>query len=142
MRGSWWNRSRVAMLTRRQSLLASAIFIGGSLPAAGQPRHPTAKSGARSAKKDIPAGSPADTPLGPVDTAARWAFVQDFATGAGLLEKNADAEMPPSSMTKLMTIYLVYERLQQGKMRLGDELLVSDRAWRMGGSKMFVQIGT
>jgi D-alanyl-D-alanine carboxypeptidase (penicillin-binding protein 5/6) len=73
------------MLTRRQSLLASAIFIGGALPAAAQPRHPTQKSGARGAKRDMPAGSPGDTPLGPVDTAARWAFVQDFATGAGLL---------------------------------------------------------
>ena len=77
-----------------------------------------------------------------MDTAARWAFVQDFATGAALLDKNADVEMPPSSMTKLMTIFLVYERLQQGKMKLDDELLVSERAWHMGGSKMFVQIGT
>ena len=63
----------------------------------------------------MPAGSPADTPLGSVDTAARWAFIQDFTTGAVLLEKNADAEMPPSSMTKLMTIYLVYERLSRGR---------------------------
>src|SRR5262249_61490978 len=46
------------------------------------------------------------------------------------------------SMTKLMTIYLVYERLKQGKLRLEDELMVSERAWKMGGSKMFVQIGT
>ena len=59
-----------------------------------------------------------------MDTAARWAFIQDFNTGAALLEKNPDVEMPPSSMTKLMTIYLVYERLKQGKMRLEDELLV------------------
>ena len=77
-----------------------------------------------------------------MDTAARWAFIQDFTTGAVLLEKNADAEMPPSSMTKLMTIYLVYERLKQGKMKLEDELLVSERAWKMGGSKMYVQVGT
>src|SRR3954471_460185 len=145
MRGSWWNRSRVPMLTRRQALLASAIFAGGALPAlAQQPKKPTAQkpAGTRGAKKDAPTGSPGDTPLGPVDTAARWAFIQDFATGAALLEKNADVEMPPSSMTKLMTIYLVYERLQQGHMRLEDELLVSERAWRMGGSKMFVQVGT
>jgi D-alanyl-D-alanine carboxypeptidase (penicillin-binding protein 5/6) len=44
-------------------------------------------------------------------------------------------------MTKLMTIYLVYDRLKQGHMKLEDELLVSERAWKMGGSKMFVQIG-
>jgi serine-type D-Ala-D-Ala carboxypeptidase (penicillin-binding protein 5/6) len=131
------------MLTRRSAVLASALFAAGALPAKAQPHHPAAgKSGARGAKKDLPVGSPADTPLGPVDTAARWAFIQDFATGATLLEKNADVPMPPSSMTKLMTIYLVYERLKQGKMKLDDTLLVSDRAWKMGGSKMFVQVGT
>ena len=130
------------MLTRRHALLASALFAGGTASAAAQPRHPSQKSGARGGKKDVPAGSPADTPIGPVDTAARWAFVQDFNSGAALLEKNADAEMPPSSMTKLMTIYLVYDRLKQGKMQLDDELPVSERAWKMGGSKMFVQVGT
>jgi D-alanyl-D-alanine carboxypeptidase (penicillin-binding protein 5/6) len=134
------------MLTRRQALSASALFVAGGPVAVAQPRHPTGlKSGAgsRGAKKDAgQIGSPADTPIGPVDTVARWAYIQDFNTGASLLEKNADAEMPPSSMTKLMTIYLVYDRLKQGKMKLDDELPVSERAWRMGGSKMFVQVGT
>src|ERR1700761_8960589 len=143
MRGSSCSRSRVAMLTRRNALLASAIFAGGTLTAAAQPKHPPPpKTAARAGKKDVPAGSPGDTPLGPVDTLARWAFIQDFNSGTALLEKNPDAEMPPSSMTKLMTIYLVYERLKQGKLRLDDELLVSERAWKMGGSKMFVQVGT
>ncbi len=50
--------------------------------------------------------------------------------------------MPPSSMTKLMTAYLVYSALREGKLRLTDQLPVSERAWRMGGSKMFVQVGT
>ncbi len=131
------------MLTRRSAVLVSAFFAAGALPAKAQPHHPASgKPGARGAKKDQPPGSPADTPLGQVDTSARWAFIQDFTTGATLLEKNADVPMPPSSMTKLMTIYLVYERLKQGKMKLDDTLLVSDRAWKMGGSKMFVQVGT
>ena len=132
------------MLTRRFSLMASALFLAGTNAWAQKPRasnpHPAAP-GAH-AKKDQPTGSPADTPLGPVDTAARWAYIMDFNTGATLLEKNADEQMPPSSLTKLMTIYIVYERLKQGRMRLDDELLVSERAWRMAGSKMFVQIGT
>ena len=132
------------MLTRRQTMLASAILAGGALPAdAQQPRHATQpKSAVHGAKKDAPTGSPADTPIGPVDTLARWAIIQDFDTGAVLLDKNADDQMPPSSMTKLMTIYLVYERLKQGKLRLDDQVLVSEKAWRMGGSKMFVQVGT
>lgn len=136
------------MLTRRSALLASASFVTGAASAAAQPRHPAPPRPApanHNAKKDQPAATgtnPATTPIGPVDTTARWAFIQDFNTGAALLEKDADAHMPPSSMTKLMTIYLVYERLQQGKLKLDDQLLVSEKAWRMGGSKMFVQVGT
>jgi serine-type D-Ala-D-Ala carboxypeptidase (penicillin-binding protein 5/6) len=130
------------MLTRRQALLASAIFASGVVPVGAAEQRPAKPQKPRGGKKDAPTGSAADTPLGPVDTLARWAFILDFDTGAALLEKNADVEMPPSSMTKLMTIYLVYERLKQGKMKLDDELLVSERAWKMGGSKMFVQVGT
>jgi D-alanyl-D-alanine carboxypeptidase (penicillin-binding protein 5/6) len=131
------------MLTRRSALLASAGFAAAALPALAQPRHPASpKAGKRDAKKDEAAGSPATTPLGPVDTAARWAYIMDYNTGASLLEKDADVQMPPSSMTKLMTIYIVYERLKQGKLKLRDQLLVSDKAWHMGGSKMFVQVGT
>jgi len=116
------------MLTRRQTMLASAILAGGALPAdAQQPRHATQpKSAVHGAKKDAPTGSPADTPIGPVDTLARWAIIQDFDTGAVLLDKNADDQMPPSSMTKLMTIYLVYERLKQGKLKLDDQVSVED----------------
>jgi len=135
------------MLTRRNALLAATALVATDA-AAQQPQPPRrpqnpppAKPAAKARARDNP-GSPADTPLGPVDTAAKWAYVEDYATGATLLEKHADEEMPPSSMTKLMTMYLVYERLKQGRLRLDDELLVSERAWKMGGSKMFVQVGT
>src|SRR5215472_13031168 len=122
MRGSWWNRSRVAMLTRRSALLASAFIAGAALPAlAQQPHHPGGQKPGRMAKKDQPAGGPANTPLGLVDTTARWAYIMDFNAGVSLLEKNADEQMPPSSLTKLMTIYLVYERLKQGRLKLDDE---------------------
>jgi D-alanyl-D-alanine carboxypeptidase (penicillin-binding protein 5/6) len=127
------------MLTRRLVMLASTL-LSGALPAAAQP-HRQARPAARG-KKEATSGSPGDTPLGPVDTAARWGYIQDFATGTTLFDKQADEEMPPSSMTKLMTIYLVYERLKNGRMRLEDELPVTEKAWRMGGSKMFVQVGT
>jgi D-alanyl-D-alanine carboxypeptidase (penicillin-binding protein 5/6) len=90
----------------------------------------------------VPAGAPATTPLGPLDTAAKFAFIIDHVTGAVLLEKDADALMVPSSMTKLMTAYIVYELLRAGRLKLDQELPVSERAWRMGGSKMFVQVGT
>jgi D-alanyl-D-alanine carboxypeptidase (penicillin-binding protein 5/6) len=89
-----------------------------------------------------PASTPAQSPLGPVDTQAKQALVIDFDTDAVLLEKNAEERMPPSSMSKLMTMYMVFALLKQGRMRLDQELPVSERAWRTGGSKMFVQIGT
>jgi serine-type D-Ala-D-Ala carboxypeptidase (penicillin-binding protein 5/6) len=134
------------MLTRRSALLGSTLAVA-ALPALVQPGQAaprTPGAGGRSKSKDsVPesSGSPATTPLGPVDTSARWAYIQDFSTGASLLEKQADDQMPPSSMTKLMTIYIVYERLKQSRMKLADQLPVTEKAWRMGGSKMFVQIG-
>src|SRR5581483_9367898 len=73
-----------------------------------------------------------------IETKARNAIVVDFETGAVLLDKNADQPMPPASMSKIMTAYLVYDALKRGKMSLEDILPVSEKAWRTGGSKMFV----
>ena len=131
------------MLTRRLGLLASALAIAARPVFAQSKHHSAAAHVGHKGKADVAGttGSAADTPLGPVDTAARWAYMQDFDTGASLLEKQADEEMPPSSMTKLMTVYLVYDQLKQGRMKLEDELPVTEKAWRMQGSKMFVQIG-
>lgn len=86
-------------------------------------------------------GAPVATPVGNVDVLARQALIVDFETGAVLLEKNADERMPPSSMSKLMTMYAVFDRLKQGRLQLDQMLPVSERAWRMAGSKMFVEIG-
>lgn len=76
-----------------------------------------------------------------LDTVARQAIVLDYETGAVIFEKNADQQVGPASMTKLMTAYLVFERLQQGALSLDDTFVVSEKAWRMGGSKMFVEVG-
>src|SRR3546814_3901468 len=70
------------------------------------------------------------------------AFLIDAETGAGLLDKNADQPMPPSSMSKLMTAYIVFDRLQEQRLSLEDKFTVSEKAWRMGGSKMFVEVGS
>ena len=76
------------------------------------------------------------------DTAAKAAILIDYRTGQVLFEKNADEPRPPASMSKLMTAYLVFERLREGSLSLEDELPVSEKAWRTGGSRMFVQVGT
>lgn len=92
------------------------------------------------AETEAVSGPPAQTPLGPLDTPAQWAYIVDYGTGAVLLDKQSDVEMPPSSMTKLMTAYIVYSRLKSGQLRLDQQLPVSEKAWRTQGSKMFVEI--
>ena len=77
-----------------------------------------------------------------IETQAEEAFLVDFETGAVLLDKNADQLMPPSSMSKMMTTYMVFERLREKLLSLDDKFTVSEKAWRMGGSKMFVEIGS
>ncbi|MFC3225954.1 D-alanyl-D-alanine carboxypeptidase family protein [Marinibaculum pumilum] len=75
-----------------------------------------------------------------LDTVAEEAIMIDDSTGTVLLEKNADRPMPPSSMAKLMTAYIVFDRLKKGELSLEDTFSVSEKAWRTGGSKMFVLV--
>lgn len=127
-------------VSRRNLLLAGAGGFG-LLPGAATAQRATTPQ-RRPAPAAVPSGSPAQTPLGPFDTIARQAILVDADTGAVLLEKNADERMPPSSMSKLMTAYVVFDQLKQGRLQLTQEMPVSERAWRMGGSKMFVQLGS
>ncbi|MBH71990.1 MAG: D-alanyl-D-alanine carboxypeptidase [Pelagibacteraceae bacterium] len=76
-----------------------------------------------------------------VETKADSAFVLDFNSNTVLFEKNSDEKQGPASMSKLMIIYMVLERLQNGTLNLDEEFLVSRKAWKYGGSKMFVNVG-
>lgn len=81
-----------------------------------------------------------------IETSAREAILVDASTGAVLLEKNADQRMPTASMSKVMTIYMIFERLKNGTLSLDDSFRVSERAWRRGGapsggSTMFLKLG-
>lgn len=78
---------------------------------------------------------------GMIETLATRAILVDAGTGTVLLDKNANERMPTSSMSKVMTIYMIFEALKQGKLHLNDEFLVSERSWRMQGSKMFIKVG-
>lgn len=77
-----------------------------------------------------------------VDTPATHAILVDVSTGTVLLDKNADVHMPTSSMSKTMTLYMVFEALKHGQLKLDDELPVSEKAWKMEGSKMFIKVGS
>jgi len=72
------------------------------------------------------------------ETKARAAFVIDQSTGTILLDKNADEPLPPASMSKLMTIYLTFEAIAQGRLDINEELSVSSHAASFGGSSMFL----
>ena len=77
-----------------------------------------------------------------IATTANHAILMDADTGAVLWAKDAYAPMPPASMSKLMTVELLFQRLKDGRVKLSDTLPVSERAWReRSGSEMFVRVG-
>lgn len=136
-------RRSLPVFSRRALLCSAAVslFAVPAMAAQVKPRA-QAKPAAKPAPEPAVPTTPAQTPLGPVDTAARYAIIVDYNTGATLLDKDAEVPMTPSSMTKLMTAYIVYGMLKSGRLKLDQDLPVSERAWRMGGSKMFVQVGS
>jgi D-alanyl-D-alanine carboxypeptidase (penicillin-binding protein 5/6) len=81
-------------------------------------------------------------PAAAIDTTAKQAILIDYNTGGVLFEKSADEPAPPSSMSKMMTVYLLFERLKSGAVKPSDTFPVSRKAWKMGGSKMFVRVDT
>jgi D-alanyl-D-alanine carboxypeptidase (penicillin-binding protein 5/6) len=95
-------------------------------------------------KPKITAAPTVDTsakPAGGIETQAKHALILEVETGAVLLDKGADERIPPASMSKIMTAYIVFGMLKEGRAALTDQLPVSERAWRLQGSKMFVPIG-
>lgn len=74
-------------------------------------------------------------------TSAKQAYIVEHATGAVLLDKDGATPSPPASLSKLMTLYMLFERLKSGALTLDDQFAVSRKAWRMGGSKTFVEVG-
>ncbi len=77
-----------------------------------------------------------------ISTPARQAIILDYESGTVLYQKNAYEAVPPASMSKLMTLAVVFDYLQAGKITLDTKLYVSEKAWRKQGSKMFVLVDT
>ena len=67
--------------------------------------------------------------------------LMDADTGEVLVAHNAEQELPPASLTKLMTAYIATKEIQDGKIREQDLVTVSEKAWRTGGSRMFIEVG-
>ena len=75
-----------------------------------------------------------------METTAKQAYILDLQTGAVLLDKDSTTPSQPASLSKLMTLYMIFEQLKRGQVSLDDKFVVSRKAWRMGGSKMFVEV--
>ena len=72
---------------------------------------------------------------------AKGYLLVDFNTGQELASVAADERLEPASLTKIMTGYTIYRELKEGHVKLTDQVLISENAWRTGGSKMFVEVG-
>ncbi len=88
-----------------------------------------------------PAGSPPPLASPPAIEARSWVLV-DSGSGQSLAESNADQRVEPASLTKLMSAYVIFGALRDGRLKMTEEVLISEHAWRAEGSRTFVQVGT
>jgi len=75
-----------------------------------------------------------------IESIAKTALLIDLSTGETFLEKNSQLRTYPSSMTKIMTALMAFEKIKEGTLSLDQEFLISKKAWKMGGSKMFIEV--
>ncbi|TLX55283.1 serine-type D-Ala-D-Ala carboxypeptidase [Stutzerimonas nosocomialis] len=102
----------------RRLLLPAALLLNASLASAAEPVMPA-----------------------PPQLAAKSYVLMDAASGQVLVDTNGDERLPPASLTKLMTAYLATLEINRGQIKESDMVRVSEKAWRMGGSKMFIEVG-
>ena len=140
------------------ALIATATIAGMALPVHAQQEQPRRQQAPpqKPPAKPKPSATPAKPSAAPaaaktealppsqigIGTLARHAFMVDPQTSAVLLFKDAEQPMPPSSMSKMMTIYIIFEELASGRLKLDSRFRVSERARAMGGSRMFLELGS
>ncbi len=153
----------VSWLTDRLRLLAGLIAVAAlaapSLDVWAQQGDAPKKPAQQAQQQQKPPAKPRPAPTKPgqsiasktealppsqigIGTLAKQAFMVDPQTSTVLLFKDADKPMHPSSMAKMMTIYIVFEELAAGRLKLDTKFRVSERARNMGGSRMFVELGS
>lgn len=141
------------------ALIAAAALVSGSAVAYAQQADPPKRQQTQPAKPPAKAKPPAATakPVAPpataktealppsqvgIGTLAKQAFMVDPQTSTVMLFKDAEQPMAPSSMSKMMTIYIIFEELAAGRLKLDSRFRVSERARAMGGSRMFLELGS
>ncbi|MBI0074784.1 D-alanyl-D-alanine carboxypeptidase [Commensalibacter sp. M0357] len=133
--------TRRSILTGISGVAASLALIDSNSASARRAiRKAAGRKFSSATQETVSNGPPAVTPIGPFDTLAQYAFIMDYNTGTVLMDKLADQPMHPSSLTKIMTCYIVFAMLRTGRLKLDQLLPVSEKAWKMQGSKMFVPL--
>lgn len=125
-------------------LLLTALTSGslcGTVIASTQPASPMVNALPNQAAMSQPKNAPTITPPAP-DIDAKGFVLMDAQSGNIIAQKNMNKRMQPASLTKMMTLYVVSEALQSGRIHLDDKVRISEKAWRMGGSRMFVKQGS
>ena len=141
-------RSLVTVSLFAVASLAGAAPAGAPAPAApapaaaapAKPVPPPAPAVSAPAAKPAAPAAASPAPVTPV-VAAKAHLLLDYYTGQVLSEQNADLRLEPASLTKIMTAYVVFDALKNGKIRMSDQVVISERAWKMGGSQMFIEVG-
>ncbi|GAA3945520.1 D-alanyl-D-alanine carboxypeptidase family protein [Allohahella marinimesophila] len=128
--------SRYSMSLALSRLLLGAALIG-AYPAGAAEEVPTFAT--PPSRSEAP--SQVIIPAAP-QVAATAYVLMDARTGVVIAEKNADERLPPASLTKMMTSYVLDYEVARGNVGFDDEVPISVRAWKTGGSKMFIQEGT
>jgi serine-type D-Ala-D-Ala carboxypeptidase (penicillin-binding protein 5/6) len=105
------------------------------------PTPPATPAPAATAAAVAPANGAAPVPSPPAVTARSYLLLDHFS-GRVLAQSNADERAEPASLTKLMTAYVVFHALAEGRLKLTDMVTISEHAWRAEGSRTFVQVGT
>ncbi len=77
-----------------------------------------------------------------ITSTAKQAHITDFLSGKVLFSKNADEPMKPASMAKIMTVFIAFQRIVDGGIKMDDEFVVSTKAWKKGGSRTFLEVGS
>ncbi|MCB1559910.1 MAG: D-alanyl-D-alanine carboxypeptidase [Xanthomonadales bacterium] len=118
--------------------LAVLIVLTTSIAVAQTPA-PTPTPASRPALPQ-PQPQSAPTPSAPSIPAKSYVLM-DFASGRMLAEKNGDQRLEPASLTKMMSSYVVFEEIAAGRLKRDDLVTISEKAWKTGGSKMFIEVG-
>jgi D-alanyl-D-alanine carboxypeptidase (penicillin-binding protein 5/6) len=105
----------------------------------------TSKTTKSSQKAQIPkkaeTSQPGQPTSGSLHCDAQSAVLMDGLTGQVLYEQNPHLKIPPASFVKVLTLYLVFDAIRAGQIKMDDMVIVSEKAWRTQGSKMFIKVG-